>query len=173
MKKVDTGYGISFGGLKNGEHSFQLDIDNSFFEEFNITDAKNGALSVLIILNKKPALLELQIHISGTINVQCDRCLDYFDLPIRYNGSLYVKFREEIENTDPDILFIHPDETSLDLKQYIFECVRTCIPIKKIHPYNNSGNSGCNKEMIEKLNNYLISKEKQIDPRWDKLKDLL
>ena len=172
MKKVDTKYSISFGGLKDGEHDFQFEFDKQFFEEFNIIlGSEYGNLLAAIKLVKGPRLLNFFVNIRGTIHIQCDRCLEYFDLPINFNGELYVKFQQEKNNTDQDIIYLDSNETSINLKQYLFESIRISIPIQKIHPDAKDGESGCNEEMIHKLNEYLISDKKTIDPRWDKLKD--
>ena len=61
------------------------------------------------------------------------------------------------------------------LEQYFFECIRLSLPIQRIHPDNLAGNSGCNSEMLSILNkhNSSFEEKKEIDPRRDKLKDLL
>ena len=43
------------------------------------------------------------------------------------------------------------------------------IPIKKVHPDDESGFSTCNPEMLERLNDF---GEKKPDSRWDKLKNI-
>jgi hypothetical protein len=46
--------------------------------------------------------------------------------------------------------------------------------VKKVHPLNSEGNSGCDPKMIAKLNEHIITEESEIiDPRWQDLKKLL
>ncbi len=168
-------YIIRFKGLKEGKHPFNFELKKPFFEEFRVLEAADGRLFVSIMLDKKSQHMELDIDINGFINVQCDRCLDYFDLPIKYIGKVYVKFSEESFEDSDDIIVLHPDDYELDIKQYLFESVGLSIPYKKIHPEDERGFSGCNSEMIDKLEN-LKSKGKKnddyTDPRWDKLKNI-
>jgi uncharacterized metal-binding protein YceD (DUF177 family) len=71
---------------------------------------------------------------------------------------------------------VNPNEHELDLMQYFLECICLSLPIKRIHPDDISGNSGCNSEMLNILNAHKSSttgEKSENDPRWDKLKDLL
>ena len=70
---------------------------------------------------------------------------------------------------------MHPNESEIDLKQYFFECIELSLPLQKVHPDNPDGSIGCDQEMLRIIKNHSIndSKEEEIDPRWNKLKDLL
>jgi hypothetical protein len=47
------------------------------------------------------------------------------------------------------------------------------VPIKKIHPDDKNGNTTCNPEMIEKLNNYIIREGEENSSVWNDLRKLL
>ena len=60
------------------------------------------------------------------------------------------------------------------IDQYLFEFIVLSLPVKRIHPDDPDGNPACNKEMMKKLNQYLINDEQKInDPRWDDLKSII
>lgn len=166
-------YTIQFKGLKDGFHLFEFDLNNKFFEFFNNQDVERGKLTARVNLERKPTLLELEVKIKGTVNVLCDRCLDFFDFPISYSGKLYVKFTNDAYSLeDPDVICLDPEDYQVDLAQYLYESVILSLPYKKVHPDVKKGAASCNPEMLEKLNKILIKENKETDPRWDKLKDL-
>ena len=63
------------------------------------------------------------IDIKGTLLVQCDRCLEYFDYNVEYKDSLLVKFDENATSQNDEVIILHPNDSELDLKQYLYECI--------------------------------------------------
>lgn len=166
-------YSIPFRGLSDGQHSFQFDIDKTFFDEFDSSEIKIGSITAEISLFKEPQLLEMDFFIHGTIEVTCDRCLDNFELPVQYKGRLFFKFGEESGELSDEIIILSPGKTEINIAQYLYEFIHLSLPYTKVHPYLN-GKSGCNPDMIEKLDS-LRGKEsgkEDHDPRWDKLKEI-
>lgn len=169
-------YSIHFKGLKVGKHSFNLEVDKKFFDEFEESEIKEGSLTVDVKLNKQNQMLQLDIVINGSVKVVCDRCLEEFDLPISYKGTLYVKFSDEKGEEGEEIIILTHDDSEVNLAQYIYESICLSLPYQRYHGMNGT-KTKCNKEMIKKLKN-LSSKEAkkeesdEIDPRWSKLKDI-
>jgi uncharacterized metal-binding protein YceD (DUF177 family) len=169
--KSDNQYIIRFKGLNEGNHNFRFEVKSNFFIEFNAIEAKDGNLEVIINLNKKLNFLTLNILIKGTLSVQCDRCLEYFNYPIEYKDNLLVKFSESFVEQSGDIIILHPSDSELDLKHYIFECISLSIPYRKIHPKFKDGKSLCKKEMLQKFHELEAKEqEKIITTNWEKLK---
>ncbi len=169
-------YIIPFKGLREGTHQFDFEIDDEFFERFGATEITEGSLKAGIVLHKETRLLTLDFDIRGLVRVVCDRCLGYFYLPLEYNGSLFFKFgpvrREETDNS----LIIPYDETEIDVSRFIYEFIHLSLPYKKIHPKDVNGNSGCDKDMTERLSRHTRddqSGESIPDPGWDDLKEYL
>jgi hypothetical protein len=46
-------FGVQFVGLKLGEHIFEYDIDNTFFEHFEYDEFNDVQLKVTLTLQKK------------------------------------------------------------------------------------------------------------------------
>lgn len=174
MKLVNQ-YIIPFKGLTEGEHEFNFQIEDTFFEENSSLDVQKGSVQANILLKKKNSFLELSVSLNGKLNVQCDRCLDYFTFPLIYIDNLFVKFKEEADEPDDNVIFLHPSEAMLDLNQYFIDCIGLSIPIQKFHPDTDDGNVGCNIEMLKKIDEHSLkeSEDETVDPRWAKLKDLL
>ncbi len=166
-------YTIQFKGLKDGFHTFELEIDNKFFEFFANKDIERGSVKAEIILEKKPGLLQFNIFLKGTVNVVCDRCLDFFDFTFEFSGSLFVKFTQNMTASgDPDLIFLDTDAYEVDLAQYLYESVTLSLPYRKVHPGGKKAKANCNPEMLAILNKIAVYESKATDPRWDKLKKL-
>jgi uncharacterized protein len=167
-------YTIPLGGLKEGRHVFDFEIGNEFFEEFEESEIKEGCLTAYVEMDKSKSHLDILVRISGNVMICCDRCLEMFSKPLESENRLLVKIGKSISDDDPDILSLPSNEHELDLKQHLYEYIHLALPIKRVHPDDKNGNSTCNKEMLEKLNELLVDEvnENLSDPRWDELKKL-
>ena len=166
-------YTIGIGGLKEGRHTFDFEIDNKFFESFDESEIKEGSLSATIEMDKRSSHIDLLIAISGSVKVCCDRCLDMFFYPVECENRLLVKLGKKIEDGDPDIISLTSDEHELDLRQHLYEYIHLALPIRRVHADDSEGNSTCNPLMMKKLKELIVEEENEIDPRWDKLKKLM
>jgi len=174
--KLVNQYIIPFKGLEDGEHSFQFDLGKTFFDEHEILEARDGKIAFLVVLTKKPQLLSFNVIMYGSMNIRCDRCLEYFDIPLSYNGKFIVKFGEAVEDNTDEIWILHQNDHELDLGQYFFDCAGLSLPLQKVHPDNPNGSFGCDQEMLKLIKMHSLTdtdQGKDIDPRWNKLKDLL
>ena len=172
---------IPFAGLKLGKHQFEYQISNAFFEIFDYDEFKNSNIKVNVVLEKKSTMLELAFKHKGTVNVPCDMTNEDFDLPIIGNMKLIVRFGEVFNNDNEELLILPHGEFQMDIAQYIYEMIVLSVPLRRIHPGIKDGS--LNTEALTKLKELTIkelkkeNKEKQkqenIDPRWDKLKQLL
>lgn len=175
--KVGNQYIIPFKGLKTGKHTFNFEIAKEFFEEYSELEITDGLIEAEVVLDKTSNLLVLDCNLKGNVKLQCDRCLEFFDFTLKFNGQLFVKFKDTPEEPDEKVIFLHPNDDLLDLNQYFLDAIGLSIPIQKYHPADAKGKPTCNKNMLKILSAH-ISKENteidnEIDPRWSKLKDLL
>jgi uncharacterized metal-binding protein YceD (DUF177 family) len=166
-------YTIGLSGLKEGRHTIDFEIDKKFFESFEESEIKEGSLFANIELEKRSSHIDLFIRISGKVKVCCDRCLEMFFYPVESESRLLVKLGKKIEDSDPDIISLTTDEHDLDLQQYLYEYIHLALPIKRVHPDDQYGNSTCDPEMLKKLRELIVEEENENDPRWDELKKLM
>ena len=169
-------YNIAFKGLAQGVHLFEYQIDNKFFDFFAGGIAENGNVSVKVTLEKQSTIMVLWFDIKGTVKVQCDRCLELYDQPIKSKNQIFVKYGEEDFEEGDDVIWIAPNEHQLNVAKMIYDFIILSIPIKQVHPDDENGNSLCNPDMLEKLNamsHPSDETEQQTDSRWDDLKKLL
>jgi uncharacterized protein len=166
-------YTIPLSGLKEGHHTIDFEIDNEFFEIFEESEVKEGSLIAIIEMDKRSTHVDLIIRVSGSVRINCDRCLEQFSQPIDSENRLLVKFGKSIDDIDPDIISVPADEHELNLQQQIYEFIMLALPIKRVHPSDKKGKSTCNPVMLKKLKELIIDEEKTNDPRWDELKKLM
>lgn len=169
-------YIIKFVGLSVGQHEYEFNVNDKFFEHLEYSEIKRGNIQVKIKLLKQAVMMALEFEISGTVKANCDLCTGEFDLPINGNFKLIIKVGgNDTGDEDDDIITIAANEHELDLSQYIYEYIALSLPIKRVHPTNKKGQSTCDKEVLKKLENFIVEDEKEeeaIDPRWEQLKNI-
>lgn len=161
---------IPFGGLKPGTHQFEFEIDDLFFEHFEYAEIKKGLVSVRIDLEKEENLLVLNFHFQGTLTVPCDRCFEFFTLPVEGDERLIVKFGSGYYEENEEVQVIPVGETQIDTSSFIYEYIHLLLPIRRIHPEDDSGESTCDKDVLSRLN--APAKPSAPDPRWEVLNKL-
>ncbi|WP_035669417.1 DUF177 domain-containing protein [Flavobacterium sp. 83] len=174
-------YLIPFVGLKLGKHQFEYQISNAFFEIFDYNEFQNSDIKVNVVLEKKSTMLELSLKHKGTVNVPCDLTSEDFNLPIKGKMKLIVRFGEMYNNDNEELLILPHGEFEIDVAQYIYEMIVLSVPLRRVHPGIKDGS--LKTEALVKLKELTIKeqkkehkqeqKEENIDPRWDKLKQLL
>ena len=169
-------FDIPFVGLKEGNHTFEYQIDKKFFNIFQFDDFNDVALTATINFIKKSTLMELHFNIKGIVNVPCDVTNEDFDLNIEGDMPLIVKFGHEYNDDNEEILVLPQEAYKVNVAQYIYELIVVSTPAKKVHPKVLDGTM--ESEALKKLEELKITENKTVeeestDPRWDKLKDLL
>ncbi|AIM60140.1 YceD family protein [Cellulophaga lytica] len=168
-------YSIPFSGLKQGKHSFEYNIDNKFFESFEYNEFNDANIHVEVQLNKMSTMLELEMKAEGTVNVFCDVSSEAYDQPINSTLELVVKFGEEYNDENEEILIIPHGEHQVNISQYLYEMLVLAVPSKRIHPGILDGT--LRSKAVDKLQELQPKEEKEnkedIDPRWDALKKLI
>ena len=170
---MSESYKIPLAGLKAGRHTFDCEIGDAFFEEFEESEIKQGTLNANVLMEKRTGLIDLTIEITGSVIICCDRCLEMFSHPVDCENRLIVKYGQVSEEDDPDILTVPAEDSQLDLMQNFYEYIFLDLPIRRVHPDDKEGNSTCDPEMLRKLKEHIVEEEKHDDPRWDELKKLL
>ena len=172
---AESKFSIKLNNLKNGENKFQFSINNELLTKFESDLMENIEAEAQLILTKENTELEANFNIKGIMTLSCDRCLQPFPLPFEANERvLYIFTYKSQENEEDEVFYLPPETTSIDLSQDIYDFICMQIPFKKL-PEGCPGEI-CPPEIVKVLN---LDKpegeddsEKEIDPRWAKLKDL-
>jgi uncharacterized metal-binding protein YceD (DUF177 family) len=169
-------YDVSFSGLKNGKHQFKFEIDQSFFQLFDTEqEFTNPRITVDALLEKHTTFLEFEIKINGTVELVCDITNAEFDYPIENEIKVLVKFGEEYDDSDENVITIPNTDHAFNVAQLIYENVMLSIPMKKVSPNVSDEDlrildqfSPKDIEEVEEEE----EEEHESDPRWEALKKL-
>lgn len=177
MKQLNE-FLIPFVGLKLGKHQFEYQIDKEFFAKYEYDEFESSDIKVQVVLEKKTTMMELEFKHKGTVHVPCDSTGEMFDLPVKGKFRLVVQFGDEFNNDNEELLILPHGEHQIDVSQPIYEMIALSVPLKRVHPGVKDGT--LKSEALNVLNELRVSEKKEeskeeenIDPRWDKLKQLL
>ena len=164
-------YHIQFVGLEPGNHQFEFDVNDSFFEHFEFSQIQQGKVHVTVDLEKSERMMVLDIALEGEVVVTCDRCTNEFEFPLSDSQRLIVKLGAEYMEESEDVVVIPETEYKFDLSPYIYEFIHLALPARLLHPDDEDGNSTCDPDML-KLLEKLTPTEDSVDPRWEALRKL-
>ena len=156
--------------MSEGQHEYKFHVQDTFFDAMESEDVHHADVQVKLNLDKESRMMILDFNIRGSLRLTCDRCLEDFDFPLNIDHQLIVKYGKDEGKDDGDIFYLGDDDYQLDVSSMIYENILLAIPIKKVHPDDENGNSTCNPEQLALLENY--SKQKTNDSRWDALKNI-
>lgn len=174
MKEIKK-FDINIYHLKEGEHQYHFEIDDSFFQIFENSLVNHGKVQVSLLLEKRSTFIELGFNLQGYLELTCDRSLQNFNHQTNAENKLILKYGEENKEVDEDVYIIVPETQKLNIAQWIYEFIMLTVPMKKIHPDLADELADVELGKIvyssEKDNNK-DEKDEEIDPRWSKLKNL-
>jgi uncharacterized metal-binding protein YceD (DUF177 family) len=110
--------------------------------------------------------------------------LEPFWFPVNISETLYVKYGEEEQELDDDLLVITPTTQKINLAQFIYEIIGSSLPMKRVHPdfknaldeSDDDSEEGMvvytsqSAEAAEELEDEKIEESEESDPRWEALK---
>lgn len=124
-----------------------------------VTDAKELEISkdiikskILIILDlfKSANQIDVQINLKGTFRFLCDRCVDYYEMPINIKFELILSLHSSRDNISNNkevdyIKFYNPNSKSVDITKDIRDNILLAEPMRKVPDEINGKCSWCGK----------------------------
>ncbi len=159
---MNRDYIIPFLGLKTGNHSFEYAITDKFFEEIEYSIIHRGKVNVQLNLEKKETMLIGNYQIEGLVTVDCDRCNDPVEVPVKGEYRIIYKLGGD-ESNDESIVDLDVDAYEIDIMMNIYEFITVSLPTRAVHPKGE-----CNEEMVALLNQYVVN---DIDSEIDEYDD--
>lgn len=178
MKEL-TQFKIPLSGLKQGRHQFLYDIDKMFFTYFDYDEFWDAILKLDVELIKSSTSLALKLHVEGEIGVQCYVTNESYMQPIKDTYEFVVRYGDEYNDEQENILIIPHGSIEVDIKQYVYETILLSVPARLVHPGLEDGSLQSDiKDILDDLRVDAPSEDEEdsdddIDPRWDELKKLL
>lgn len=169
---------IEFVKLKDGKHNLDFRVDSTFFESLGSTEVQNADVQILVEVDKNVNWMHVRLDISGSMTVDCHRCLVSLPMSITTKYLLIVKLDSQ-EETDTDhedegveLIYLRPHEFKLSISQPVYETSLLALPM--IRNCDEMETKPCDEVMIQKLEtlNSESTMDEVVDPRWEKLKQL-
>ncbi len=159
---------IPFSGLKDGQHTFQFALGQSFFQATGMEEYElGGAVEAKVDLDKSEHLLVVNIHVDGYVTVPCDHCNAPMSQPVQGDQRQIFKLTDEEGTDDEEFVVLDTRAQEVNLTHYLFECISLHLPIRHVHPEGE-----CDPEVDQAFQRIKVDHDPEPDPRWDALKAL-
>ena len=159
---------------------FDYQIDSGFFASFEDSIVQNGKIKVHLKFDKRPAFFVLNFDFEGFVQMNCDRCLEDFEMPIDSKEQFIVRFSEIEKEDEEEIVYIKPTDVEINIATFIYEIIHLNLTMRKVCEDGENGNPNCNENMFGYISD--IKEEEQIENDgqitndtpsvWSALKDL-
>lgn len=183
MEKQDLTYQIQYNSLENGDHQFDFHVDKRLILRFNDESINDADINVDAVLSRKGDEFILRLKGKGIVELQCDRCLDYYKQPLDLTHEVVIRLAEETNfDLDEDYVTLNKNSNFIDIAVFIYEMITFGLPIRRVHPEDENGESMCNPEVVKYITGEsMITDEdqevidsKDVNEDWkEELKDLL
>ena len=148
---------IPFVGLKLGNHVFEYDITDAFFEGIEYSIIHRGNVHVRLELEKKETMLIGIFQLEGIVTKDCDRCTDDIEVEVDGEYQIIYKFGGDASD-DESLITLDQEAYEIDVKMNIYELISVSLPLRTIHEKEE-----CNPEMLALLDKYVINSEDDED----------
>ncbi len=143
-------FSIPLRGLGNSLHQFEFQVDKHFFSHFEDSLIQDGEFKVLLELDKRTDVMELDFSINGAYKTECDRCLTEINLPVHGEHNILAKY-SELRDEEAEVIYIHPQAHELNVSKYIYEFISLSIPLIKSYDCQSEEKPPCDESMLEYL----------------------
>lgn len=186
-----SAYNLPLKGLGAGTHEFEYKLDKQFFVNMESADVHDADLTVGLKVLYNGDFYTLDFHIEGEVVLICDRCLDDLHFPISADYHLVVKYGDDYNDDNDEVLEIPASDSSLNVAYMIYDTVVLAIPIKHVHPLGkcnrqmsamlkkhrarvNDEDADLENDLIDEIDNIDAAESANApsDPRWDALRKL-
>ena len=161
---------IDLKGMMEDSQETSHVLGDEYFESLEDAQIQKGKVNVTTSIRKAGGDgFVLKISVEGVVTVQCDRCLDDMEQPVKAESSYTVRLGQGSEEAD-DIITVDENEGMLRPGWFIYELIALAIPIKHVHAPGK-----CNDAMTRKLDELSATRsgdevaEDAVDPRWAEL----
>lgn len=157
--------------LPDGIHRFEQSVSSESLN-FSRQEVYPNPIVLAVEINKFGKNIQCRVEIRTTAHYICDRCLEQFEKSFDSHFELLFHVgKDDLETGEEDVVILSAETVEVDLNEWIIENLILEIPMKSLcrevckgicpHCGVNLNYETCQCE------------EETIDPRWEKLKDLL
>ena len=168
-------YCIDLPKLKTGQRKEQMHLGEDFCNLFEFSPFKTCDIEVNLLIERSAFMLDVTYSLSGTLDLECDRCLEVFSFPTATQMRIFYTFDPNMKTSeDDDVIFVESNTFLIDVTKELYDYLVISIPYRKVH---EDAQGECSPEVMA-----LIQTEDSVidapeipaltDSRWDALKKL-
>lgn len=124
-------------------------IGTEFFKNMENPDVIDSDVKVHLRLEHKNDTYYCHFTLQGMMHIPCDRCLDPMEHPVDTTFDIAVKFGEEYDDSNDDVLVIPEEDVFLNVAYMLYDTLILTIPMRHVHPQGQ-----CNRAMASVLHNH-------------------
>lgn len=143
---------INLDELTLGQHQFDYQLDNAFFEGLEQDEVIGGNCHAQVSIVAREASFSLGLHIEGQVAVTCDRCLDPMQIELdEIEDNFLVKLARE-DGEDDEAIYVNQEQPMLNIGWLLYEEIAVSLPVVHSHQPGE-----CNPEMESLLQAHLCT----------------
>lgn len=171
------------------KHDFnvrELEINQKYLDSYPSSVIDSLDVFLRVSQRQISGSIELNWFLDGTVNLECDTCLEPIAFSVRSENTFYIKQhpKGEAGSDEVDLITVLPGEIEFDLVDLISETIHIQIPIQvtcEMDAYNprecnaeiTKFIAGFDDEVSEEEGEHSETEETEAnDPRWEALKKI-
>jgi uncharacterized metal-binding protein YceD (DUF177 family) len=165
MKPKDTTYAFEIPKLGKGTNKFDFSVGDDFFQRVEEPLVSGGRVNVTLGVEKNARLMVMNYRFSGVLRLECDRCLQPFDMKVDFSRRVVYSFEPyPVGLEEEDVYEISPNQVWFDASTDIYDFLSLAVPMRKV-PDDCPGES-CPPEIFRYLKEPEIPKS-ELSEVWD------
>ena len=168
--KVRDQYTLPLKSIQEGTRIYEFELTKDFFQSIDNQLIGECSIQQQVLVEKRSELIILHFSHSGFMQTACDRCLEPIQIPISGSRQFILKFVEEEQEEDEDVIYVLRDEDKFDMVPLINEIITLTVPLIKVYDCEEEENAPCNQDVLKYLDR--VKPKDQESQIWDQLKNL-
>ena len=145
MKALDH-FSIPLKSITEGTKILEFVLDHKFFQLFENELIGECEIMQKITFERRSDLIIVHLSHDGTIQADCDRCLEPIKIPVKAERRFVVKFVDEIQEDEDDVIYILRDQDKYDISPMINEVVTLSMPLIKVYDCQSDPDAPCGED---------------------------
>ena len=175
-RKFVREYSLNVVRLGLGKHKDSFEINDAFFAHFEHSMVNAGQVLAELEIEKFPTHLDVGFHLKGEVELTCDRCGSPYPYEVNHSFRIIYSFDPELDFEGYEVMYVNNQESHLDMVQELYDFVHLALPMRKVPEREVHL---CAPEVLKLLGLTEEGEpveereeEKEVDPRWEALKNL-
>ena len=145
---------VTLSDLARGPWCCEGRLERAFFSDGEAFGVYGGSMSYRIEGRSGASSYHFVVELDGAVEVECDRCLGHFMLPLHCDAALHVmRVPGSLGEYEGDDWTIGMEQEELDLHGYVRDSVYLNLPMRRYHGMEGSDASACDAAMQARIAN--------------------